>query len=142
MSDIAELLERCRKAAGPDRELDCQIAYAVDFGVDGMGNSFRDFCDVFERDWVEISRRAEMHQSILSHNLPRFTASIDSITALIEGELPGWHWLVERDLDGAFFGRVGSPQDGPFSWDAGPLSSAPLALCCAFLSAKLAQVTE
>lgn len=90
MTDISKLIERVEKATGPDRELDCRIAYTLDFSVDGMGNSFRDFCDVFERDWAEISRRAEMHQSILSHNLPRVTASIDSALALLERVRPGW----------------------------------------------------
>jgi hypothetical protein len=91
------LIERVKAATAQDRELDCQIAYALNYEVEGMAASFRSYCDVHDLKWGEIARHANSPQSILSHNLPRFTASIDAALALVERVLPGCYWTIEAD---------------------------------------------
>lgn len=87
---IEDLVERVRGLTGPDREVDCRIAYTLDYEVESMPASFRSYCDVHDLNWGEIARHANSHQSILRHSLPRFTASIDAALALAERVLPGW----------------------------------------------------
>ncbi len=93
---LERLIERVKAATGPDRELDCRIAYELDFEVEGMAAPFRSYCDVHDLKWGDIARHANSPQSILSHNLPRFTASIDAALALVERLLPGWNYTFSR----------------------------------------------
>jgi len=77
MTDKAEwlaLAERCEKATGPDRSIDCWI---------------ENYCGIARFD---AAYRGDPGMRV---NIRPLTASIDAITALIEWELPGWMWRVQ-----------------------------------------------
>lgn len=73
MSDLMELLERVRKATGPDRELERDIM------VEAFGDGVRNALPV-----------------------PTYTASIDAALALVERKLPGWIWMLDKNESGPF----------------------------------------
>lgn len=89
MADLAELIEKVKAATGPDREIDAQLAYIINYDVD-MSISFRTYCEILNLSWPGIAKRAESRQNILCHNLPRWSASLDAVVALAEEVLPGW----------------------------------------------------
>lgn len=71
MTDLSDLIERVRKAEGPDRELDRAIG--------SLAGASETTFPQYEPDGV----------------MPRYTGSIDAITALIAAKLPGWLVTME-----------------------------------------------
>ncbi len=62
--DLSNLIERCRKATGPDRDIDCAIEAWLHHNG---GSPYADY-----------------------NVVPTITGSMDVVTALIEKKLPGW----------------------------------------------------
>ena len=95
MSDLLELLERVKAAAGPDRELDAAITIALG---DGPGEGWtlitQDKPGVFNMDagrWINGCRI----------RTPKpFTASIDAALALVERKLPDFAYQLTNDYGG------------------------------------------
>lgn len=139
MSKWLELAERCEKATGPDREIECLIA--VEAGDVPAGYTRH---DAFT--WI-CPQPPFMN---LTYSPAYFTASLDAITALIERELPGWYrasgFNTEADADDIL-------ADGHFAVLALPseesrdpiriaaCASEALARCAAFCRAMAAKDT-
>ena len=128
-----DLLERVKAADGPDRELDCKIAYVTNYLVYGMSAPFRSYCDVHDLKWGEVVHHANSYQSILYHNLPRFTASVDAALALVERLLPGsMKRVFDNPDDGSSRAEIVSA-DGVIG--RGDHDTWPLAILAALLTA-------
>jgi len=147
MAELQELLERVKAATGPDRKIDADIYNAI---IDDGGRiAFK------VKDWSRQpgSRLSRWHDGWLTgkgetdgyaEELERYTASLDAIVGLIERELPGWI------IDHIGADALGQPAAlKTIGWTAelwnglctvqGQSEALPLALCAAFLAAKIAQ---
>lgn len=128
--DLSNLIERCRKGAGPDRGIGRAIAKHFKLGWD------------YGADWPTVI--GDDGKKTSEPTAYPYTASIDSITALIEQKLPGFVYgfdngpkthlaFVDRhDHAVRFLGA---------RWTA-EAPTLPLALCLAFLLAIHSQDTD
>lgn len=123
---LTDLITRVAEATGPDREIDADIA--IHFGL----------VDAREVRGVPTVYMSGKMVAEVSMRVPRLTASIDAVVALIRREMPGARWLLESDEGGGFaiFRK-------PVRTDSGPVSRPDaLALLLAFLRAVQARQTE
>lgn len=132
MTDIASmeaLLAKCEAATGPDREIDGAVALLNGWTCEKMKGDQHPY---WRKPGVTVYwNRAE---------LPSYTESIDAIVALIERELPGW--TADADLcapnsENLTYGARLFPPIPTCNY-AGEARSSALALCAAFLRAKIA----
>jgi hypothetical protein len=133
MTDLSDLIERVRKAEGPDRELDCYLEALSD------GRTIRESIHPqYGRQLLARNSRPPHDEYWIDHpdnGTKPYTGSLDAITALIEKELPGCAYgfdngpkthlaFVDRhDHAVRFLGA---------RWTA-EAATIPLALCLAFL---------
>jgi hypothetical protein len=112
------LAERCEKATWPDREID--------------GTIF----DALSLDLSISAEHLAKDKRLTLEWLPRYSASLDVITALIERELPEVQWLCRPDKEGGFANlyRMGNTGGVIMSWPCYAATPA-LALCAAFCRA-------
>ena len=116
-----ELIERLEKATGPDREIDCLIAVALNpaFRIE-----YAPGVDTLVPYVVSPPRRGEV-------GVPRYTASIDAALSLVPADPVYSDWTVERD-DDSYQASVHAPHgDLAFSQGATPA----IAMCIAALKA-------
>lgn len=148
--ELTLLLERVQKATGPDREIDWDIADAlqlipahrvIDVGWDHVW---------YRHPGETILSRvpgSDQFAGVESWSPLNITASLDAIAALIDSRLndtPGVaHYPAEMTLssvglDGPWKAAIwlGEESDGQYV----KAPTAPLALCAAFLQAMIAQV--
>lgn len=73
--------------------------------------------------------------------ISQYTSSLDAIVGLIERKLPGWVWGIEFYRSGscAYEAHMESKEIADDLLRYGRSSTAPLALCIAFLEALIAQ---
>lgn len=117
MNDLPTLLDRVRKADGPDRELDAALALAI--GGWKMWKS--------KHGYWELA------------NLPELTACIDAALALVEQVLPGCAFTIQRDwgdLNRCSISTDDITPTPPYVEDGQTL---PLAILAALLSAIIAR---
>ena len=88
------LAKRCENATGSDRELDTLIGVAINLHPDGAF-PLRETVPLYKTSAEFAADNAERYTSIWRTALPRYTASLDAITALIERDLPGWMIRVQ-----------------------------------------------
>ena len=86
------LAKRCEEATGPGREIDVEIALAIDLHPLGL-QRLREIIHMW-------GTTAEFVSDLTIGNawarmLPSYTASLDAITALMRTELPGWMVRVQ-----------------------------------------------
>lgn len=92
MTKPDDLVDRLRAATGPDRELDAEIAKALE-GV--------------EIQWRQANYTMDLHpvQRYPSTNhiggygigpVPYYTASVDAALSLVERCLPGQQWMLDK----------------------------------------------
>ena len=79
------LAERIEKATGPDRGIDAAISIALGDVPKG-----------FTADKMRGLEACFLNKSGYTWGAPRYTSSIDTITARIEREFPGHSWAVLR----------------------------------------------
>lgn len=118
---LDKLIEALEKATGPSRELDAEIAAAVDFRADDGHLSARATVTKFGAAY--LAERSQSHQNIWSHVLPRYTASLDAaITLVPDGYLWMLHhgiqstaivWSLESDYDEGHPRPTGQHEDSP-----------------------------
>lgn len=131
MNDWVRLAERCEKATGPDREIDALIWLA--FGDAKMrfskaSGKWAFFIAPFEdRQVAQLSNvkgcEAEAIKALGQYDfLPRPTASLDAITALIDRELPGSMRSIRKHPDGEAVAQV---------WNSQVVGETPRQRCCA-----------
>lgn len=143
MSHWIELAKRCEKATGPDREIDALIWLAfgdakMRFSKASGGWAF--FIAPFEdRQVAQLSNvkgcEAEAIKALGQYDfLPRPTASLDAITALIERELPESMRSIRKYPDGEAVAQVWNSQVVETPRQRCCASEA-LALCAAFCRA-------
>lgn len=150
---LRELLERCEKASGPDRELDGSIATAIGgFSLEKRGKD--------RKEWFYPDDGRVRREFYGVFPLPRYTASLDASIALVERVLPGWWWKVgtcsvsddaciapdfnspiHGDRLQAQFPNVvpGSELDAGFDVDRRPAGNPALALIESLLRALISQ---
>lgn len=151
--EVQALLERVMAATGPDQDIDAEIALAACSEVAGW---------VRHPNWAAMdpkvkSLRAELwlseegflawrdhNENVASVMAPPYTSSIDAILALIEKELPAVMWSACIMEEGPYAQVLRPMPNGGYVGGLTQSSAAtvPLALCAAFLSAKLAQMQE
>lgn len=146
---LPELLERVRAATGPDRELDVRLQAHFDGRVvresEGMllAKSTKppyDECLIGRVDPGVRSRNFT-----IAGSCPAFTASIDAAVALVERMLPNWGWTDCRrqptfrpgDLPRYALKLTGLRASDDVIGEH--LTSLPLAICAALLSALIAR---
>lgn len=143
---LQDLLDRVKAASGPDRELDAEIAcqlrchpYGPFHWLDKSPEAV--FAPTYA-GWVGFTLPGE-DAPRGAWASPEYTASIDAILALIERELSGHMGGFEPCLGRAFYGKIilVSKQMTQLMTTAKGATPA-LALCAAFLAAKIAEVSE
>lgn len=123
---IADLIARVAAATGPDREIDCLIAVAIDgffeiperYEGDGIGYGY------INDDGVAIHPGHGGAQLVR-----RYTASIDADLALVERRLPG------HQVNIYVYGMRSEASIGNLSRDRHEAVTPPLAILLALLSA-------
>lgn len=116
--EVQALLERVQNATESDFDIDHDIALA--FGTSWIANPVGEV-------------------ACLS-----YTSSIDAIVALIEKELPGWQWAAwggAIELGSTKPRCMAHVSSGQEVFDS-EAATVQVALCAAFLSAKLSQMQE
>jgi hypothetical protein len=136
------LAERCEKATGPDREVDVLIGLALDWKTEAT-RPLREVVAIYGGPAEFVARCIDSPVSIYSHDehMPRWAGSLDAITAMIERELPGRHWLSGQAGDNwpGLFSCWIMPPPGPCDLDLiCRAATEPLARCAAFCRAKAA----
>lgn len=133
MADLSELLERVKAATGPDRELDCEIAIAVDgyFTLPPRWDGGPIGYGYVDADGTLIHPGHGGDQLV-----KRYTASIDAALALVERCLPEWWWLRE---DGHSIRLVGPDNGDCYPSSVGKHHLVPFAILSALLSALQSQ---
>jgi hypothetical protein len=127
------LLARVEQASGPNTHLDCDLHAALAAQIPKG----------YARGSASGSYIIAHHKKggIWTEKVPPYTASIDAIVELIERELPGWAWKVVRDYargNCCVVVRNAPSLDivAPAWVHTSP--TVPLALCGAFLRARIA----
>lgn len=132
---LPALIEKLRGLKGPDREVDAEIATAAAGYVYEKRKDDR-------KTWFYApdGMRYQIH-GYDYERLPRFTASLDAVTALIERDLPGWTIFFEaKDGVATDLYLIGpNYNDATGRGGAGPIAGVPvcIALLIAFLEAKM-----
>ena len=126
---LLALAERCEQAAGPERELDAEIALACGIVTSRECDFFYGHKDhsvmVLERDYYDHDRNAPA--------LPYFTASLDAAVTLVP---EGWTW--GRFHSGTVECMTLNGPDNSILVERGEGISTALALCAAALRARAA----
>lgn len=160
--ELEALLARVEAATGPDRGLDGRIAWALGWRFNGFiwkgdpaggpgtitdfdgwpytAGSWKKPGDPSFSGGGDLSNR-ERHDGELSGRWtepPLWTADLNAIVGLIERELPGWGWELTHPTDGGY-GSVRIWNRGVTTTLFAKGATDALALCAAFLRAKLAQ---
>jgi hypothetical protein len=136
---IDELIERCRKAEGPDRELDALICAHLKVAPASMP----DYVSKWEGEWKAAPQGGIVvlvqSDGINGPNFraPFYTASIDAITALIEKELPGWQYNLSAYGSSA---EASMGATGAFPRHRAPTPA--LALCLALLALQSKETSD
>jgi len=144
MTDPATLLalaERCEQAAGPDRELDVEIAFACGIVTHRRGDCFygkNRYCSVMvlEYDYDDTEYRAP--------ELPSYTISLDAAIALVPVEMPRnlrpgkWWWMLETWPDECRASVHYENGDSAILEESAKSATSALALCAAALRARAA----
>ena len=140
--DLAGLLERVKQARGPSRLIDAEIVAALDLRPDYMPADYGPMVavkDVYGTYVKTLDHPAEYAE------FPQFSRSIDAAVDLIEKQLPGIAYRIQKNLDGLIWAelqrRNQEPTVEPFDiWvESGNRPSLPLALLAALLKAELAR---
>lgn len=114
-----DLIERVRKAPGPDRELDRDI-HAEMYGWEKIWNEGLEFFQLWkDGKWIALG------------SIPAYTGSTDADLALVETVLPGWHWNIGHDANGELHATI---WHGVNEFDE-YAPTAPLAIILAVLTA-------
>jgi len=132
MADLLDLIARLERAEGPDRELDCQIAVAVD--------GFYELPPKWEGGPVGYgytdAEGTPIHPGHGGDQLVRrYTSSIDAAVSLAERVLPGFGISIETHpvygdwWYASVFGRI------PMTIANAHKQTGPLAICLAVLRA-------
>jgi len=117
MSQYTGIIERLEKATGPDRELDCDIAFATnayDFKLShGFENCHIERGNSRNDEGVEVivADKGKLHYW---EPYNRYTSSLDAAISLFEIMLPDWHRALVnyRSHDGV----VEVAEIGPNRW--------------------------
>lgn len=121
MAYLLNLVDRLRKANGPDRELDVAIMQALIPECEMYSPMCRGDEPIF---WHGPYRKQEC---------PRLTESLDAVVALIERQLPGMGYWLMCPGNGDKYGHVQYNDRGADVSARG--ASAPIAILAAFLLA-------
>lgn len=89
MSALPALIDRLQAATEGSRELDCHIAYAVDFQTEGTGRTWRQLVDDIGFEYAAES--VTRFNSFWRQAVPHYTTSIDASLSLVP---EGWGWCV------------------------------------------------
>lgn len=129
--EVQALLERVKACEFGDRELDAEIAKVV------LGW-------VVYQDDPSFWRAGPKNLNFgLCRRLEFYTSSLDAIVALIDKELPGWgKEIFQGDQGTTVCLSLSLPLVRTKNVWGGTMPTMALALCAAFLSAKLAQMQE
>jgi len=146
MADLSELLERVRKATGPDRDIDGHIAAAL-----RVKKNLPDWAKNWPGEWRPTIQGSVVLMNDNGEPGPHFssmpyTASIDAALALVERVLPkfllgGLYDFKVHNFDGQVVDKracaiLTTDMSEPFEEDA---ATRPLAILAALLSALIAQ---
>lgn len=137
MTNLSSLIARLEKAEGPDRELDCQIAFATGhfdtklrFGLEG---SWIERGSKRDDEWVDVHVRNK-GTLIYSEHYPAYTSSIDAAVSLAERVLPALSKIQPQTYVGGEFHHCEiETDDGDFEAHNRP--NAAIAICLATLRA-------
>lgn len=131
---LSELIERVEGLDGPSREVDCEIAVAVD-GFVAKRCEWKD-----DPDYIDMREGAAIYPGHGGGQLvPAYTDSLDAAIALTERGLPGWGLSIERHpvygdwWDAAIFDQM------PKTVSNARKQTSALALCLSVLRALSAQ---
>lgn len=144
MTGLDELIERVRRATGPNREIDVALLHLWQPDHDALRTYDDSYQTEFRDGSFSVWKKGGGYSA--SVPFPRFTASVDAALALTERVLPGWMVvnLCEWDADvlrarGAWnctLKKLGTQDD--FTATKGACHhapTAPLAILAALLSA-------
>jgi hypothetical protein len=140
MSTLLELADRCEKATGPDRELDCEIVVAVGGG---------------EIVWKQANYTMEAYPAhrvpsanhlggFANEPVPAFSASLDAAMQLVPD--PAKPWCLDYEAPGVWIADFTCFASGPDNGAEISLyvraATPALALCAAALRARAQESGE
>jgi len=134
---LRELLERVRKAEGPDRNIDADIFEALGHEVKRETRRISSICRTRHTlSWMHRKGGGKWHK------IGYLTSSVDDVRELIEQELPTYSLEMHTDPSGHSAGLHLWPEglsgDVEIAIPDEANITLGLALCAAFLSAKAA----
>lgn len=89
------LIERLEALSGPDREVDVEIALAVEWSHPAQGCTLAKLATVMPV--AEIAHEAREHSNSILSQLPRYSASIDAAMTLVP---EGWGRMFNQSENG------------------------------------------
>ncbi len=138
MSGLTELLARVEGCKGPDREIDCAIAVALEGYYTKPHPGWPDdptrtmYCKIdADGSRIEPGNASDM----LVHE---YTGSIDAALALVERMLPGWDYGMDRD-QGEFIVTLTAAGASMAKGHQAEAATLPLAILTALLNALIAR---
>ena len=135
---MKDLIEKLEAADGPSRELDAEIALAIDYEIEGLfPYTLKDVINYYD----SISKATEdgffTDPNCIASQMPYFSKSIDAAMTLIPD---GWEWeiqfgmLTDRNIFMVKMGQhIEVEHPNPFQ-ECAPCF--PLAICIAALKAR------
>lgn len=133
MTDLLSLAARVEAAEGPERELDVQIAVAIDWrwpDWEEGESTARGQAEKHGLPWL-VERVIRGYASVW-RNMPHFTASLDAAMTLVP---VGFGFVVHGPSDDQF--HAGCAPLWPDAWGEDRKAATPaLALCAASLRAR------
>lgn len=143
-----ELAARCETAKGSDLELDVLVGLALDWKTDAT-RPLREVVSIYGGPAAFVERCVNSVVSIYSHDehMPRWSGSLDTITALIERELPGafvnsCSYHVNYGRPWAEIGEPGFLEKDEFWQVESDAATEALARCAAFCLAMAERAGE
>jgi hypothetical protein len=140
MADLAELLERVRRAEGANDELDVRlhIALVEDKQVIVDGGGYRNERPAKWAPASEVFLRGgwtAWHDAKLWINAGAYSGSIDAALSLVEAKLPGCEWEITNLYGVAQAGLPLNDADGDTHYGRRKDGNIPLAIIEALLTA-------
>lgn len=141
MSELLKLAELCEQASGPDRELDCLIAVAIDWRWSEWEEGEPLVSALATKHGIEWLVKSAQSGMSIWRNIPCFTASIDATMKLVPEE-----WFIDLSIrpapmrPSAAYTRPQHVERG--IWYRVEATTPALALCAAALRARTSSETD
>lgn len=152
MSDLNDLVLRCRSASGEDRALDVDISLGLGhnpsciFGSCTWGTYPEYDCHFTQSMKLSdaVAKYPEWRDEAAGcFGVWKFTSSLDDLSRLIEARLPDWSWKITKESDGCrcVLRKAPNLDEVAPAW-VQTADTPALALCAAYIASKASPTPE